>query len=404
MKVSLRILFVLPYVPSLIRVRSFQIIRSLAEAGHRITVVALDDGHIDPARTEQLASACERVHVVPHPRWRAALNCLGSLPTPVPLWGAYARSEPMARLLSDLAGSGRFDVAHVEHLRAAHLWSSLGSLPRVLDAVDCIVALRRQITARSQGMRWLASAWEGRKLAWYEPRTYRHFDRVAVTSRHDEAALRQSGLGERSAIDVIPNGTDLGYFRPNGDGGPEGRTVIFSGKMSYVANEDAARFLLTELMPRLRRRFPDLALILAGSGPSMAIKSLARSTGGVTVTEYVDDIRPFLERARFAICPMRISVGIQNKALEAMAMGRPVVATPLAGRALPGAVECGALRLAESADDLASACATFLSDPEMAERAGREARRYVEAHHRWETAADRFTESYLRAIADHRRQ
>src|SRR6476659_6091359 len=102
--------------------------------------------------------------------------------------------------------------------------------------------------------------------------------------------------------------------------------------MSHVANDDAARFLLRDILPRLRRLRPNTHLILAGSGPSAALREMARRAGNVSVTGFVDDIRPSLRRAAVAVCPIRIGVGIQNKVLEAMAMGKPVVASPLAAR------------------------------------------------------------------------
>src|SRR4029453_10962363 len=94
-------------------------------------------------------------------------------------------------------------------------------------------------------------------------------------------------------------------------------------------------------------------LILAGSGPSSALRTLAERAGGVTVTGFVEDLRPFLRRASVAVCPMRLGVGIQNKALEAMALERPTVASPLAARSLTGAERSGALRIAHTADEFA---------------------------------------------------
>ena len=392
----LRILYVLPYVPSPIRVRPFQIIRSLARLGHRVTVVALEDEFITPDALRELEADCEKVHIVPHSRLNAAVNCLFALPTPTPLWAAYCRSPRMARLLQTLVGETRFDVAHVEHLRAAHFAGSLGRLPRVLDAVDCITALQKQILDQGEtGLRRLLAWEEWAKLRTYEPRVYRGYGRIAVTSAHDASALVTLEPTRLPPVEIIPNGVDLDYFQPVPDEKPEPDCVVLSGKMGYIANADAARFLLKDILPRLRQYRPGVRVILAGSNPPADLKALAQRVGNVTVTGFVEDLRPCIRRASVAICPMRIGVGIQNKALEAMALGRPVVASPLVARAILGASETGALRIAETADEFAAACALLLTRPNEAKEAGEAARNYVERNHRWESAARKFVEMYV---------
>jgi glycosyltransferase involved in cell wall biosynthesis len=393
---SLRILYVLPYVPSPIRVRPYQIVRHLARQGHRVSIAALDDGLATEAVRAELTGLCEAVHIVPHPRLQAALSCLAALPTRTPLWAAYCRSPRMERLLRRLtAEAADYDVAHVEHLRAASFAPHLDRLPKLLDAVDCITELRRQVMEQAErGADRLLSWEEWVKLRTFEPRTYRAFRRIVLTTPENASALISLDPFHLPPVEVVSNGVDLEYFRPALDAAPEGDCLIFSGKMSYVANEDAARFLLRDILPRLRRLRPNAQLILAGSGPSAALRRMARRAGNVTVTGFLDDLRPSLRRAVVAVCPIRIGVGIQNKVLEAMAMGLPVVASPLGARPFAEAERVGALCIARTADEFAGQCAAWLADPMAAQRAGRAGRRYVEESHRWEDVASRFVELY----------
>jgi polysaccharide biosynthesis protein PslH len=392
---SLKILFIAPYIPSPIRVRPYQLIRQLSRLGHRVTLVALADKTPGDSLRQELAEYCEKVHLVPHPIWRGALQSLTALPTPTPLWSAYCRSSALARILQTILSENTFDVAHIEHLRAAHFGRDLKGLPTVFDAVDCITALQKQMMEQAGSIKGRAFAWEEwTKLKRFEPTSYQGFHQIAVTSQFDarELALLSEKL---PPVTVIPNGVDLEYFKPTFRPAHPDR-LVFTGKMSYRANDDAARYLVSEILPRVRVHRPKATLTIAGSQPSRFVQEMAEK-GNIEVTGYVDDLRPYLADASVAVCPMRIGVGIQNKALEAMAMGRPVVCSPIAGRALEGAAVIGALRIASSPETFARECADLLKCQETNGKAGSAARRYVESYHRWECAAESFIELYHRA-------
>lgn len=402
----MRILFVAPYVPSLIRVRPYQWIKSLTELGHTVTVVAL--GTDGAARDEEARAAlmeiCEAVFVVPHPKHQAAWQCAVSLPTPTPLWAAYCRSPALERVLRRLLQTQTFDVAHIEHLRAAHFARVLkGNLPLVFDAVDCLTDLQQQMRrAAGRSLPSRLVSWEEEcKLRRYEPRIAALFHRTLITSAHDADALQALAHAARVSphVSIVPNGVDLDYFQFPQDCVRTPRSVVFSGKMSYAANHDAALYFAREIWPRVREAYPDAGLTLAGSSPHADLRALgAASALGIHVTGHVPDLRPFLARASVAVCPLRIGVGIQNKALEAMAMGLPVVATPLAARALPPDAPGRVLRTAQTAPQFAQAVIDLLGCPDEARQMGLAARRYVETHHNWHSLAERVTAVYQDAI------
>ena len=394
---GLRVLYVAPYVPSPVRTRPWNVLRRLAARGYRITVVALEDGYATDADRAALAGFREAVHLIPHPVWRGALHALAAVPTRTPLSAAWCASPALARQVRSLASSGAFDVAHVEHLRAAaHVSGALGSLPRVLDAVDCLTDLFRQRRERDTGpLRTLLSGVEAARLRWAEPHYYRGFSRVAVTTEAEAEAL--GILAPELPLAVVPNGVDAEVFRPRADVAPEPGLLVFSGKLSYFANEDAAGYLLDEILPRVRRRIPEARLLLAGARPSRRLQERATRAGGVTLTGYVDDLAAELARAWAAVCPLRIAAGVQNKLLEALAVGVPVVAPARAARSLPDA-PAGALRVADGPEALASACAEALErSPEERRRDGAAGRQYVCGRFGWDRAAEGFTELYASA-------
>lgn len=389
----MRILFIVPYLPSLIRVRPYNLIRALAGRGHHVTLLALHPPGDDAGGLSNLRGWCQSVRVVRLPRWRPLWNALQVLPTSIPFQAAYSRSPQMTRLLRRMLSENRYDVIHLEHLRGAELGYSLkaNDPPAVFDAVDSISLLFEralQSAARWQS-RLLARLDLGRTRR-YEAQFVRRFSRVLVTSPEDRDALAALGGGAERLV-VLPNGVDLAYFEPWREP-HQPDTVVFSGKMSYHANTAAALDLVQSVMPAVWAERPQTQVWLAGKDPPAVLRELAADRR-VTVTGTVPDLRPYVGRAAVAVTPLRYAVGIQNKVLEAMAMGTPVVTTPGTCRAL--AVEPGThLLVGDSAPALAQAILSLLADDGQRQRLGQAGRRYVETHHDWDRIAARLEAVY----------
>lgn len=389
----MRVLVVAPYLPGPLRARSRGLVAALAARGHALTVVGLDDGG-------PVDSAPPGVRLVPVPLDRAAARrrALAAALRGGAIGVAYGRAPELARAAAQ-AADGAVDVVHVEHLRAAFVADALGGLPRVFDAVDCLTELHAQIaaSARQPWRRWVAAR-EAAALGPAETAALRRFDAVAVTTPAEADAL--AALAGVPAPVAIPNGVDTVRFRPDPDRA-EPATVVFHGKASYLPNDDAAFWLLEAIWPRVRAAVPDARLRLVGAGPARWLRG-RDGRDGVTVTGAVDDLSAELVRARVALCPLRIASGIQNKALEALACGLPVVCTERVARALPTAVG-DALSVAGDADALAAATVALLRDPEAARSRGAAGRRAVERACRWDDAAAAFEELY-RAASGHSRR
>jgi sugar transferase (PEP-CTERM/EpsH1 system associated) len=400
----MRILYVTPYVPSRIRTRPYHLIRALLQLGHQITLLTATG--MGPEEREQIAELeAWGVHVEPFtvPLRRSLANCLQVLPTREPLQAAYAYHPAMERRLVELLDVEGFDVVHVEHLRAARLVRAVGRVPLVYDAVDCISLLFEQAAAMGAGLRSrLVTALDLPRTRRYEAHLLARVDRVVITSGRDKDALDALGRrflppgSRRAPVTVVSNGVDLAYFCPPTASRPRrGRDVVFTGKMSYHANATAVLYFVREILPLIRAAEPDVQLWVVGKDPPKSIRELAVD-GRIQVTGTVDDLRPYLARAAVAVCPVRYAVGIQNKVLEAMAMGTPVVCTPAAFSGLAARQEDEIL-VGETPVHFASQVLALLSDPGRAARLAQAGRRYVEAHHDWQGAARRLVASYQAA-------
>jgi glycosyltransferase involved in cell wall biosynthesis len=167
--------------------------------------------------------------------------------------------------------------------------------------------------------------------------------------------------------------------------------------MSYHANVSAALYFAQEVLPRIWAQDPEVQFQIVGKDPPEAVRQLA-TDGRIQVTGTVDDLRPYLAQATIAVCPALYAVGIQNKVLEAMAMGTPVVSTT-AGCAGLAAEERQEVLIAEGEEEMAAAVLRVLSDSTLASRLSAAGRRYVEVHHSWEAGARRLVEVYEQACS-----
>jgi sugar transferase (PEP-CTERM/EpsH1 system associated) len=400
----MKILYVTPYVPSQIRTRPYNLIRALLELGHQVTLLtAAGTSAGDQEQADALREWGMGVDVVPVPLARSLRNCFQSLPTREPLQAADAYHPQMERRLVDLLQENDFDVVHIEHLRAARLVRAVDGVPVVYDSVDCISALFEQAAQDSPQIRSrLMAVLDLRRTRPYEAWLLTQYDQVVVTSCRDREALERladyhlASDAQPAPITVVTNGVDLEYFRPlNSVPKAKDPTVVFTGKMSYHANVAAVLYFAKHVLPLVRAEVPRVRFQIVGKGPPQSVRRL-ETDRHIEVTGYVDDLRPYLAGATVAVCPALYAVGVQNKVLEAMAMGAPVVTTPSGCAALD--VEDGReVLIAEGEGELAEAVLKVLSDTVSARRLAEAGRRYVEDHHSWEAGARRLVDVYSAA-------
>ena len=419
---SINLLFLVPYVPTPIRVRSYNLIRALAHQGHRVTLATLWESEEERAFLPQLEAEGIRVIAQRLTRNRRLSNALAALPTRLPLQARYCWQPDLAAAVAAELDTGRYQVLHVEHLRGAiyaqhlqaHLRARNASIPVVWDSVDCISYLFAQAAQQSRSRK-------GRLMTRLElPRTRRHeaelvqqFDAVLVTSRKDREAfadlLGQSDLlvhdsptnpvrNLNKTLHVLPNGVDTDFFAPL-TAYCKPNSIVVSGKMSYHANVTMVMHLVQDIMPRVWQQCPEAQLWVVGKDPPSSISRLDPSWSPnraaplmgdsgerIVVTGTVPDLRPYLQQAAVAVAPVPYGAGVQNKVLEAMACGRAVVASPQAVAALdvtPGEH----LLVADDAESFADDVLELLANPEQRDLMGRSARKYVQEKFSWTASA-----------------
>lgn len=390
----MRLLFITPYIPSLVRVRPYNLLQALARRGHRITLFALQPPGDEVESLPQLHEWCDDVVLIPHSRSRTLINGLTALPSRFPVQAAYSRSPEFTQRLREELARVKFDAVHVEHLRGAVLADALLGVPVVFDSVDSISLLFEKVLKDAPSFKSrLMAALDLERTRRFEGRLTSRFSEIAVTSEVDRQALIELG-SDGDHITVVPNGVDLDYFQPqNLERDP--LRLVFTGKMSYHANIAAVEDLVGKIMPLVWQKQPQAHLQIVGKDPAPVIQLLGQSPN-ITVTGYVPDMRPYLAQTAVAVSTVRYGVGIQNKVLEAMAMATPVVCSTQAASALR-AHNGRDLLIGDNAEQLAQHILSLLESPEKRAAVGAAGRQYVEQHQTWDSAAALLENLYLKA-------
>jgi sugar transferase (PEP-CTERM/EpsH1 system associated) len=368
----------IPYPPHTgDKTRAFHIARHLARR-HDLTLAFLVDERADLAG---LAPLREIIPSIEFGRlWKpwSLLKGVAGLTMGGPLSLPYFRSRALRRRLASRLDSAAYDLVYASSTPMAQYARGL-DLPVVMDFVDVDSDKWRQYAERSRPpVNWLYRT-EGRRLETAEADVARWARVCLLATEAEEKLLKGFAPWARSA--VMANGIDLDYYQPVG--GPSGRPVVlFTGAMDYLPNVDAVGYFCDEILPRVRREVPETRFYIVGLNPTPDVQRLG-SRAGVTVTGSVPDVRPYYARASVCVAPLRIGRGIQNKVLQGMAMGLPLVVSSLAGRGLDA--EPGRhLEVADAPAPFADHVVRLLKRPESGRALGRSGRGFVEANFGWE--------------------
>ncbi|MFC6668996.1 TIGR03087 family PEP-CTERM/XrtA system glycosyltransferase [Marinobacterium aestuariivivens] len=357
----------IPYPPNKgDKIRSYHLLRALSQQ-YRVHLGCFVDDPLDWAYADKLLPFCESLHCVPLKKSSRYLKGLKALTSGQPITLPYYRSSHMQRWVTETIERYAIERALVFSSSMAQYVDGkrFSHLKRVIDFVDVDSDKWAQYAAKKHGLvRWVYQR-EYRTLRHYENRIASIFDSCVFVSQ-EEARLFSNQLPADLAPKVahLLNGVDTGFFNPSA--GFDGAQIpclspylVFTGAMDYWANVDAMQWFCQQVWPRLKQRHPALHFYIVGGNPTAETRALERLPG-VHVTGRVQDVRPYLHRAELVVAPLQIARGIQNKVLEAMAMGKPVVATSMAMEGIHyGPDLC--LEIADSPNDFTMACNRLLA-------------------------------------------
>ncbi|MEP7339239.1 MAG: TIGR03087 family PEP-CTERM/XrtA system glycosyltransferase [Acidobacteriota bacterium] len=401
----------IPYPPNKgDKIRSYHELRALARRGHEVHLMAFADDPHDLQYQVELARWCASVRIVRLRKPWATLSALAELPFSRPLSLGYFGSWKMKRLVERALTEQKFDAVFVYSSAMAQYVPVEWHARTIVDLVDVDSEKWREYAERASTPRSWLYGLEAARLRKYEHEVVQCFAQTVLTTPREAALLNElDEFTRRARLRIITNGVDMDYFQPaEMNSFPRTKTsgqlrplapargiasaprLVFTGAMDYYANVEAVEWFAAEVLPLIREQEPEAEFFVVGSNPTAQVKKLARQPG-VTVTGFVEDVRPHIYRATACVVPLRIARGVQNKLLEAMACGKAVIATPQAAAGLN--VRNGEdLLLTDSPSEFAAAALMVIRNATLRESLGWQARSFVEAEHEWQPLLQRLIE------------
>jgi sugar transferase (PEP-CTERM/EpsH1 system associated) len=377
--------------------RNFNLVKELARR-HSVCVLTFLEPDQNPNEPGPLPDLCDWVETVPAPPRTTALRLRQMLLTRRPdmswrLWSSEFNERLQARLEAE-----QFDVVEIEGIEMAPYLPTLeAARPRPLiiyDAHNAEWILQQRAFAADIGnpARWptaLYSWVQWHRLRRYEAELLHRVDHTIAMSAPDMVALRD--VAPLAPSTVIPNGVDLqAYSRFKGK--PIQFDLLFTGKMDFRPNIDAVLWFAREVLPLVQDQRPRTTFGIVGQRPHSRLDPL-RDLPGVTITGYVADVRPYIAGATVYVAPLRVGGGTRLKLLEAMAMGKPIVATTVGAEGFP-VVDGQELLLADQPESFTAHLLDLLANPARRTELGAAGQSFARANYGWDTLVPQLEKIY----------
>ena len=394
MENNLRVLIVAPIYPypplDGHTVRNYNLFRNISD-GYSFDFLAFGESGADRHRErllKQLGPCFQDIEIVPESTLKRVeikkgISKIVNLFFPYKIGlGLPYYSEAMAEAVERRAATNKYDLIF---FCGFHMFLYFPQkqyhLPHIVDIVDSVSLLMRSYFHEEQRI-WrkiscyLQYFWASR----YETLHFATARNMISVSPIDMNSIR--GRVPRSKMWVVPNGVDTDCLKADEKVPVKENSLLFTGVMDYPPNNQSAIYFVKEILPLVRSKIPGISLIIAGRNPTEELKDLVGEDPRITLTGYVEEMKPFFSEASLYVAPLVSGAGIKNKILEAWAMSKPVVATSMACNGL-NAVHGRNVLIADTPADFAEAVISLLRSPAEREKIAAEGRKTAEVSYSW---------------------
>jgi polysaccharide biosynthesis protein PslH len=308
------------------KLRAFYQIVELSKR-HEIILAAVSDKIVSEEDLDALKPFCKKILIHNLSKVKLIGNLTKALLNGKPFQVEYFFSEEFKTRIEKIVEEQQPHAIFCQLVRMAEYVKDINQVPKTLDYQDAFSKGLERLVKSSGILKKLPVRMEWKRMEKYERKIFDAFDNKIIISEQDRKLIPHP---KHEEIKIIPNGVDLNYYVPMQR--EKKYDLIFAGNMNYPPNIESALYIAQKIMPLLLQKKPDTKLVIAGATPANEILKL--ESKNIHVTGWVDDIREVFAESRLHIAPMLISIGLQNKILQAMAMKIPCIVSSLANNAI----------------------------------------------------------------------
>lgn len=381
----------LPYPPfSGMQLRVYHLFKQLGKK-HELTLVCYQSDNDEPDGAIHLKDIFCDIQTIPETHRDGALGKTSmfhkikeTFQPPIDLLNYAARNDAMQQVIGKLLDSEKFDAAYLSCFDLLPLTPAISSVPYMVDVIDDAALhayhdFKMPSNLASKCKRY--AYW--RQIRNFEKRYLGSIPHIIMISAVDAEFFRSLCPGK--AVHVVTNGIDIDFFQPD-SADPQQPLLMFSGNMDYAPNEEAAIFFIQKIFPRVLEAIPEVIFAVVGRNPTKRLLELASQNRQIEITGFVEDIRTWFQKTMIYVSPLRTGAGLKNKILEAWAMGKATIATPMSVAGID-AVDGRNIILAEQPAQFVRAIIDLYQNPTYREQLARSARQDVATKYDWKSKA-----------------
>lgn len=359
---------------------------------HELHLITFLEDETDEQYLPELYKIFKKIHLVSLPKGKAYINTVKTIFNGLPLQVGYFYMQAMQNKIDEVCSTNHFDAVHIQHIRLAPYWNNRRHIPRILDLPDAFSLYWERRKANASGLKKLINLIEYKRLFKYE-QILNDFELALVCSKEDQRYL-QAKQGLKN-VHILPNGVDTDTFKIEPHDYGIVNQILFTGNMDYAPNIDAVLYFVQDIFPLILQQCPNVMFTIAGQRPVPKILALDNGNN-IKVTGFIPNIADVYKDATIVVAPLRIGAGTQNKVLEAMAMGVPVVSRNIGFEGL-NITQGQGVFLQLSTEAFAQQCIELLEDRDERRKCGIAGQEVIMNRYAWDKVAERL-ECYFASI------
>jgi sugar transferase (PEP-CTERM/EpsH1 system associated) len=363
------------------RLKSYHLLQHLSKT-HDVDLIALDEWNTGSGDAlAHIESFLHKVTVVPFNKVKAGVQIVASLPTRNPIEMAWYHSGEMQDKVDEALRTTKYDVIMSFFMRTAPYVRNVHDTPKIMIAEDSrLLADERASNTFAMTAEYIVRKIDAAKLRHFEPQIMKQFTVTTFVARPDERRVKAVDPGIRTAM--LTNGVDLNYFEYKDSGRED--AMLFAGNLPIFHNAKMAERILRDIFPKIRAERPEMKFWIVGKDPENWLQKLIEKTEGAELFANVSDMRPFYQKAKLFIHPQDVGAGIQNKLLEAMASGCPVVTTPIGASGIDGIINGMHVMVSETDEEFVQTALRLLDDDKERHWLAHNSRQLIEKRYQWQ--------------------